>query len=335
MIHLTPHQFALLFLAFLAMPLAQIQSPHATTLPENQPQLGHAGTIVWKHHKTHPIAQSCGGTLEPESLVIFHPTLPCGSQVWLLNPETGTGTLAVVASNRVMFETGSHRMADMSPGTAKALDLDPESPTTSIISLQPVPEGADALAIMATDMPAKLPKLSPKPIASTELSAATKNGWAEANMEGTEGMAAVLFVTKNRARLDKFKENTIAAVVHAPYQFSWTHLPNPSSRFPGAGAYGHGRYKAWQYDAKKILTDRHSGQLLGLQYALSRAATHFYAPKLMQSAPKWTRSPKMATIALPKNLETKLGHKFYAYVEVIASENQITPDTTTKQIAFK
>src|SRR5690606_34104538 len=83
---------------------------------------------------------------------------------------------------------------------------------------------------------------------------------------------------------------------------------------------GFTRYQAWQKTAKDLLTDRHSGDLLGLQYALGSSASHFYAPKLMSKAPSWTRSPKITYLNLPKALEEDLGHKFYAFTHTLEAE---------------
>jgi hypothetical protein len=302
-----------------ALPIHHGADVYSATLPQTEFSFGYAGTIIWHHADTHPIALSCNGPdglaeageLDAEDYAIIHPSLPCGSQAWIVNPDSGLGTVVTVAGNNVQF-THKNRVADMTPAVARAIGVDTTEISTHVVALAPLPEDGDQLAVLSSPLP-PVPTFK-KPLPDmTEASYAAKNGWAEANGEGLDGMAAVVFVTKNRANLSFGNRSTIMSTVMAPYQFSWT--MKPGGRFPAQGSRGYARWADWQETARDILVDQHSGEVLGLQYALGPRATHFYAPKLI-AAPKWARSDKLAYIALPEKYEASLGHRFFALNEV-------------------
>lgn len=58
-----------------------------------------------------------GRDLVDSDRIVAHPTLPCGSRVFLYNPRTQKATIA-----KVQDRGPRHAMVDLSIGTAKALD---------------------------------------------------------------------------------------------------------------------------------------------------------------------------------------------------------------------
>lgn len=243
---------------------------------------------------------SCGGTYNPESLTLFHPTLPCGTAVRLYNPETRQSTEATVVNQAVMFRSGYGRVADISVAAAAAIGLNPDAPTAQPVVLQPLKGRLEA---MVASLPETLPSLPHVPsVQDDTLTVLTRNLVAECGNCGDMGMLAVARVTVNRAEMGFGGADTIRKVVYAPNQFSWVkHGPTPTSR--------HGSWSGAKKLAKATLTDQVSGAGLGLFYRMGWQADHFYATTL--ATPKWAH--KMDRITFASGFEKQsLRHRYYA-----------------------
>ncbi len=243
---------------------------------------------------------SCGGTYSPNSITVFHPTLPCGSAVRVYNPETQQSVEATVDNQAVMFRSGYGRVADISVGTAEAIGLDADAPTAQAVVLHPLQGRLEA---MMASLPETLPSLPSIPsVQDDTLTVLTRNLVAECGNCGDMGMLAVGRVTVNRAEMGFGGATSVRKVVYAPNQFSWV----KSGPFPTPS---HGSWSSAKKLAKATLTDQVSGAGLGLFYRMGWQADHFYATSL--AAPKWAH--RMERIAFAPHFErTSLRHYYFA-----------------------
>ena len=266
--------------------------------PQQQPeyQYGRVGVVgeVFKDGET-----SCGGTYHPAENVIFHPTLPCGTNVRLYNPANGKSTQASVTNQAVMFRPGHGRVADISISVAEDLGLNSDSPRTQQILIQPV---NGSLQTMVSKLPENLPSLSRPHADKKDIDILTRNLIAECGNCSSLGMLGVARVTLNRVDMGFMGASNVRDVVYAPNQFSWVkHGPFPSP--------SHANWQTARELAEASLTDDVSGDGLGLFYRLGRESDHYYAASIKR--PAWAAGMNRIAFATPFERET-LRHRYYA-----------------------
>ncbi|MBI1309568.1 MAG: hypothetical protein GC129_06975 [Proteobacteria bacterium] len=270
---------------------------HITTTSAATPDvLGYTG-VVGAKAKGLPL--SCGGKYNPEAPVAFHATLPCGSKITLLNPQTGAQVILPVVNNNVMFTAEDGRVADISPAAARQLGLDDQADEAAQVVLR---QGASVMAIAPAQA---LPAPAARKLNQRDFKTLTNTLLGECASCGQLGMVAVAQIIQNRLDSAFGGASSIHAVVHQPKQFSYLQL-NPSLKGM-AGA----RPEA-EHTARLFMQGRLSGEALAVQYRVGPNAMFYYAFNIMKT-PKWGRSAKLQMVVMPQKLENELGHRFYAH----------------------
>jgi hypothetical protein len=123
---------------------------------------------------------------------------------------------------------------------------------------------------------------------------------------GAPGMVAVAQVTLNRLDMRFNGRASIHDVVYDKAQFSWTLDPAPN--LPAKGS------KAWKSGfglAHAALTGRLSGDLLAVQYLITKDADHYYAFDVIKT-PGWgRRHGNLEVVPMENTLEVELYHRFF------------------------
>lgn len=244
---------------------------------------------------------SCGGTYNPDEPALFHPTLPCGAEVLLVNPQTGASVPATVTSQAVMFRPNHGRVADISIAAAKAIGLNPDASRAQPLAVQRLSAQWPSWLAGVIGLPS-FPSLPQVPsIQPATLEILTKNLVAECGNCPSLGMLAVARVTLNRAHMGFMGATSVAEVIKAPNQFSWV----KGGPFPTRS---HGSWNLAEDLAEAALTDQLSGPGLGLFYRMGWEADHFYATAI--SSPAWSK--RMEKIDFATDFERKtLRHRYY------------------------
>jgi rare lipoprotein A len=250
---------------------------------------------------------SCGGRYEPAAPGVFHPTLPCGALVKVLNPATGAEVIAPVVSNAVAFGESTGRVADVSVATAKALGLDQSSPQP--IVLRGLVGTLPGLKQMAPIVPSLTPEkpVTALPYSKADIHALALNMLGECQVCGTKGMVATSAVALNRLAVRFNGKSSLHDVVYDHGEFSWT-LKGQRKPPKSGKAYAQSRALAVE-----ILTDNLSGDLLAVRYAVTNRALYYYAPDVIPT-PKWgSRTGKLVPVAMENRKEVALFHRFFEY----------------------
>lgn len=256
---------------------------------------GYAGVVGFK---AEGMNLSCGGRYQPEKMVVFHDTAPCGSTLIVINPATGQSAKAIVVNQNVMFNPQDSRITDISPAVATAIGINPHGFAATRIVVRNQFGWAPVLPHLIKEFAFK----NTEDLNKREFTTLTNNLLGECGNCSPLGMVAVAQVTQNRVNTSFNGQTTIYGVVNDKHQFSWVKLnPHLTSAQP--------RKAQAQTIASLFMLGRLSGDALAVQYQITDKATHYYAPKLI-NAPVWTRN--LQAVRLPRQLEAELRHRFYA-----------------------
>lgn len=247
---------------------------------------------------------SCGETYNPQDMVIFDATAPCGSVLTVINPQTGEGASGKVVHTNLVYGAAYGRVADISPALARAIGVNPHGQTAQRLTLRWHGNAWRALAAQTPVVPfMPVQQASLGELNSYELATLADNMLGECGNCGTLGMVAVAQVTQNRVDMAYNGKKTIRGVVYDANQFNWTVL-NPTLKSA----------KPNKRKARKLAADflhgRLSGNALAVQYVLGRQAVNFYAPALTQN-PGWGRSGRLEEVPMSRHLQAELRHSFY------------------------
>lgn len=274
-------------------------------------------------------ALSCGGEYDASSIALIHPTLPCGSQVRVSNPENGRQAVATVASNAVAFASGNGRTADISEGLANELGLDTEAVVPAVLALRPYGSFTKYLP-MWPEYHAAVPEVPEADPASRR--SLTQNLIGECAVCGENGMVAVAQVSLNRLDQRFNGKATLPAVIFDRAQFSWTLADE--SLWPNESRRG---WKKANVLSGAILTDQLSGELLAVQYLVTRDATYYYAPDVIKT-PYWgKRGGALEVVPMSNTKEVALWHRFYrekgVSLPAVASRNVTKASAVVTEVA--
>ncbi len=132
-----------------------------------------------------------------------------------------------------------------------------------------------------------------------ELDVLARTLWGEARGETDQGLHAVAWVIRNRARMGGWWGSTITTVCRKPWQFSCWNENDPNSVYlRGEKAIPHVDYQRCARAAASVLEDKVADPTGG--------ATHYYSTS-MAKPPAWVKGAVMAA---------KIGrHLFYRGVK--------------------
>lgn len=262
---------------------------------------------------------SCGGKYNPlagkktpenqhpaESLEIFHPTLPCGSKVMITNPANGNQALAVVANQRVAFNPGQGRTADISVATAQVLGLNPAKTAPVQLSLRALTgKGAGFISLVPVVTSVQKQPETPAEISEKDLTAFAKNLVHECGGCSIYGMIGVGQVTQNRVEHHFRHKSNYYDVIYdgsdtdSP-QFTWTYKPKVIGKLQMAAA---------KKLSRNYLQSRLSGNLLATQYLVTRDALNYF--QYEQVFPYWAKNGRgLEVVPMLTSVEALLEHRY-------------------------
>ncbi|RYG58205.1 MAG: hypothetical protein EON60_13645, partial [Alphaproteobacteria bacterium] len=229
---------------------------------QQQDEVGYVGVIG---ALANGAALSCGGEYDASRVALLHPTLPCGSQVLVSNPENGRKVIATVASNAVAFDSANGRTADITEGLAMQLGVDTEALVPAVLALRPYQGVGKFLPTWSMYQPSAPEVPAAEPASRRAL---TMNMLGECAICGPRGMVATAQVALNRLDQRFNGKSTLHAVIFDRNQFSWTR--DEEARWPHKGLRN---WRKADVLSGAILTDQLSGDLLAVQ-----SATHATLP---------------------------------------------------------
>lgn len=266
-----------------------------------------AGLVGVVGAKAKDIAISCGGKYDPQQQVVFHPSLPCGSLVAVMNPINGQWGVAPVVSHTTMFNH-RQRVADISPALATAVGLDSKAIAAHKVVIRPLQSWLDHVAMLipvASQLQPEL-KFGPEP-AFKELMALTRNLFGECGYCTTLGRVAVAQVTLNRRDGSYRGKKTLHDVVYDADQFSWT----KTGMNPYIPALRSAEWMQGENLARLMIKGQLSGDALAIQYMVTSEATHYYAFDVIKT-PNWgKRNGDLEVVAMSNVVEVDLRHRFF------------------------
>lgn len=250
----------------------------------------------------------CGQRYYPEKPGIVMFGVPCGALVKAQNPDNNAEVLVEVIGNRPMFRKDNGRVADVTVFTGRELGFNPKASAPQPLLVR-VLEGEHAglkqnlpfIAAFANQVP-----VYSTPYSRADTDTLTRNMLGECYLGKAMCMVASSQVALNRLHQRWNGKKTLHNVILDPNQFSWTRpeMPKPPT---GGSDYVQVRKTL----AEPFLNDRLSGELLGVQYAITKAANHYYAFDVMKT-PKWGhRKGKLTPVPMENLKEIDLYHRFF------------------------